>query len=439
MGLSAYGYSSSTASLISNLSGVLLEPKSVIQALLAPEPFSGCGHYAPKVEKTTAHYVRYCEECAKHGYHCPLHEAPWLALCPFHEIALTQQMLPTGAGAISHQRVATLRDIMKPRCASWPGCRKAAQSSFSVESMASLQAWLANVQVAASGLANHEIWRSRYIHDSASESAPHAIDKLRALSPMQNTITHLVETHGDTWRFAKRRLPHEFTVALDRLAAKGLTFASVFEYFKDMATKSARPPSFVTRRVQAQRKLALRHGECRCEWAYISGGWTSFWRRVHPDDWPRMGSHCPYAVAINTLAQGWGNPSEALSLRAQSNEHERLLQWSRIMLDAGIARLVRHPTPTHDLYEPMSPDPAYFEWNSELPMTAVLNELAEEELDITYESFCRWIDAIERGAHPGSTDASQSALCLVKTADGTDLSRWHLVGDSSTGHSRSHI
>ncbi|AXF12669.1 hypothetical protein CUJ91_32235 (plasmid) [Paraburkholderia graminis] len=291
---------------VERLSSILCEPAQDVESILQPSiRFVGCGRYAPPPNTRDRQFIRYCEACANLGYHSYLHEAEWLARCPFHLCELKEALIKAYTGSIMRRHLDALGVLMRKHCQSWPRCDSSLASS-SGEHLTALGDWVVFATRAAACLSSAEVWCSAPEGEFGTLSLAQAFGQLRAITPMPEAIETLLTEAGGKWRMRSRLFAAEAKLELERLNALGLRFPRVLEVYRGISAFAANPPSFVTCLNAVKDSLRARHGNCHCEWGLFRGGWELHWIKVYPDEQPYLSTPCPFEFALAELEGGWG-------------------------------------------------------------------------------------------------------------------------------------
>lgn len=408
-----------------NIANLLGEDLSIVQTVFAPTiNLDRCGRYGLPVSDEHASTIRYCEECASVGYHSYLHEIHWLAKCPFHLTTLRNCPTTSVTGAIAGRRRSALKAVMQRYGRKWLRSGEEPFLLHEHEAFVRLGEWVTAANSAAKRFSAQEIWNSDQDHLGANCSMGQAVGRLRTLCPMPSLIEPLFFDIGEEFRIAVRRFPRNTRAALDALAAE-IGFSAIFDFYKKVGARSARPPDFVVLRDEMQRAIQGRHGECHCCWGRTGHGWSSHWIRVHPDDWPHWACICPYEVAIEELIRRWGRSEEVLSRRIAEDEHFDFISRSHEMHEAGLIGYSQNAqlSPEGRLYSFPQSSPCC-EWNDSSPLTELLSTAATFEVTTAGRNLNRWLDAIEAGTHPGVRKDFTSAVRLCHVEDELTMVHW---------------
>ncbi len=410
---------------IAALSSILRESPSDIQALFDRSiRFVDCGRYAPPRNVRDRHFVRYCETCANRGYHSYLHEAEWLARCPFHMCELKDAWTGKHTGSIAVQYMDALNAVMQEHCKSWHHC----DSGFPVREQGHvvfLGDWVARASLAAAHISRGEIWCSEQDAIFGDLSLAQVFGQLRALAPMPKLIEPLLTETGDAWHIENRQFPAEAKSELQRLKALGLSFSRALEVYQCIGWFSTDPPSFVVCFKAVQNSLRTRHGNCHCEWGLSRGGWESHWIRVYAEERAYSSVPCPFDVALTELDSGWGDPGLALMGRKAVQEQLRFIFLSHEMHAAGLLRYAKDAEVSSDGYLYIGQDiTSCCVWVAESPLTEILDTASRWEIESAYSALSTWLDEIEQGLRPGQRDDPKYCVRLRETDDGLSLVRW---------------
>jgi hypothetical protein len=409
---------------ITRISSLLNEMPAVSLSVFAPSiSLAACGSYGPSPGRSRSNGIRYCEECAKHGYHSYLHETGWLARCPFHLIELKEADARHRTGSIATRRISTLKEIMRSACRVWP---RAEDDSFMLHKQGQfepLSDWIARATEAAISLSTGEVWRSGNSRNGGA-SPGQIFGQLRTLGPMPTAIAPLFTEPGSPWHVEVYRFSQQTQIELGH-AVSHYPFWSIFDFYKSMGVYSKTPPAFVQRQRQLRDQLKVRHGACRCGWGQVNAGWEIHWLRVHPEEWPCYGYVCPFGVALDELELRWGRWDRVLSWRKAEAERLRILALSSYMHDAGLIRYRRSMRILTGRFLDGSQDiQPWFDWACDSLLTDLLDKTAELEMESGYRALTVWLDGIDRGLKPTVRDDPVDCIRLCKRAKDVLLINW---------------
>lgn len=418
-----HGYFSGAT--IERIASLLNEDMSVVMTVFSPAiTFNHCGYYRLPVQKTYPQIVKFCKECAEHGYHSYLHEAVWLKKCPIHLTDLRTCYGDSIHGTATKQRIAALNKLMRSNCPNWP---HADAGSFALPEQGQFQElaeWIESASVAASQLSQGEIWRSSENGHFSENTSAEVIGQLRTLNRMPTVLIPMFTEVGACWHLETRQFSLAAKAELARLEPY-LGFDELFDFYKRICTLSLNPPHFVKKQKAVQEAIKARHGECHCRWAFIKAGWDSFWKQVDPNGWPRWQDRCPYEVVLQELEQGWGRWDLALSPRKLDAEMFHFTKSSHLMHDLGLIGYTpdANVSPEGYLYTIPQVWPCC-DWTLDSPLTDLLNATAEFEFDSISRELIRWLDDIESGINPSHREYPTSSVRLIEKEDGLSLVHW---------------
>ncbi|MFL9869742.1 hypothetical protein PQR67_36735 [Paraburkholderia fungorum] len=334
------------------------------------------------------------------------------------------RVLPKYSRTIAVRRMAALKLVMQEHCKSWPH----RDDCFLVRKqgrMESLEAWAAQANLAAAHRSRGEVWHSEEDALLGNLSLSQAFGQLRALAPMSEAIELLLTESGDTWRVQSRAFPIRSKIELARVKPLRLSFARIIEFYKCISASSTAPPAFVARLNAVQDSLRDRHGACHCQWGSTSGGWESYWIKVHAEEKTYWAIPCPFDVALAELDRGWGHPGAGLIGRNAVQESLRFIALSREMHAAGLIRYKKGAkmSPEGCLY--MDQDiVSSCEWIQDSPLTEILDTACIWEIESAFSALSVWLDDIEQGLQPGQRDDPKYCVRLCETDEGLSLVRW---------------
>jgi hypothetical protein len=408
------------------LATVLHETLSLVESVFSPSiRFADARRYAPRPDWREQRSVRFCEACARHGYHSYLHQVGWLSRCPFHMSRLERVTIWKASGTLASQRTAALEHVMRTSCGKWP---HGVDHSFPASGhghVAPLARWTARASAAAARMSRAEVWRSGDGETVRDISLDQVFGRLRTLEPMPPAIEPLFTEPGGQWRLEVQSFSRQSKLELDRLRTRDLDFARIFDFYKRVSTFAANPPPFIARLTGAQDLLRARHGACRCRWRLINPGWESRWIRVREHEGTYWNSTCPFAVALTEMERGWGRADLAFPTHQAVWEKLRLVRASYEMRDAGLIRYTKDAVVSPQGYLCTDQDVGTgCEWIHDSPVTELLDLAARWEIELAFGALTTWLDDIDRGMDPAGRDDPQDCVRLCAPADGLSLIRW---------------
>lgn len=407
------------------LSEILHEALPDVLAILSPSlVFANCGHYSPPQNRRDRHWVRYCDACARCGYHSYLHELNWLFRCPFHMCELKDARVGMHAGSVAAGHMATLKIVMQEQCRSWPHCDNSFPSNDG-EYLSLLRDWVARVSLIASCMSRREIWRSGDDGFLGNLSLAQAFGQLRALVPMPEVIESLLAEAGDTWGMESCQFPKQTRIRLEDLRSRGLEFGRVLDFYKCIGALPATPPSFFTCAMRAQDCLRERHGTCRCEWAMIREGWAPNWVKAQAEEPKHWSFRCPFDVAIAELDLCWAYQNSAHVGRNPGLRRENFVELAHDMHAAGLIRYAKgSKISTRGYLYTEQEIASCCEWVHDSLLSDLLDKAADWEVEAAYSAVSKWLDNIDYGLRPGQRDDPKYCIRLCETDDGLSLIRW---------------
>jgi hypothetical protein len=408
------------------LSEILHEALPDVLAIFSPSiVLENCGHYAPPSNRRDRHWVRYCDVCARRGYHSYLHELNWLSRCPFHRCELKDAWVGMHAGSVGAGHMAALKIVMQEQCRSWPHCDNTFPSGDG-EYLSPLRDWVTRVRLAAAHMSRREIWRSGDDRFLGNLSLAQAFGQLRALVPMPEVIESLFAEAGDTWGMETCQFSQQTRIRLEDLRSRGLGFARVLDFYKCIGALSATPPSFVTGAMCAQDCLRERHGTCRCEWAMIREGWAPNWVKVQAEEHKHWSFRCPFDVAIAELDLCWAYQNSAHVGRNPGLRRENFVELAHDMHAAGLIRYAKgSKISTRGYLYTEQEIASCCEWVHDSLLSDLLDKAADWEVEAAYSAVSKWLDNIDYGLRPGQRDDPKYCIRLCETDDGLSLIRWN--------------
>jgi hypothetical protein len=412
------------------IASLLSENLSLVETVFVQTiQLSDCGQYGLPCIEHSSEEIHYCQRCAEFGYHSYLHDAPWLARCPFHFTSLKTYSNSDYKDTIFSRKIDSLSRLMMANCRAWPRSDEGDFEIFKFERNVCLQllsAWTKNVRATAIELSQGQFWDCDEQDRFETKSYKPGIGRLRKLEHMPALIEPLFTTVGEAWQLETRRFPLETKFQLHRLR-KYARFWRIFNFYKNVAARANNPPPFIAKLRATQMALKERHGKCRCRWGREKAGWWGYhWIKTHPEEWPYLNLKCPYDVALEDLELAWGHPDRVLSSRLAEAERSRFLRECGIMHDAGLIEYTSNAniSPEGYLYAVPQVWPCC-EWKETSSLTELLNTAAEFEIDSASIEIDKWLDAIDVGSTPPSEwKTITGCVRLCETEEGLLLIKW---------------
>lgn len=412
---------------IARVSSLLREDRArLLQLFQHAVDLQECGSYAPPREREKGWSVRYCPACVRHGYHSYLHEVSWLSKCPIHMTDLIR-VSAIGSGKMAARRVLTLKRLMQEHCASWPDYARDGFPTREPGALQVLASWVRDACEAAQKMKRGERWRSGESTHLGHLSMAQAIGQLRALAPMPTEIEPLFTECGGTWVAHREHFSSVAKRELERLNARGLSFDSLFRFYKDTGETSDGSPAWYCKTVQ--QGIKERHGTCRCQWEHVKGPFSEFyWVKVVAEELGPLSFQCPFEVALTELELDWGRRGRALSARLAQRDMYRFLEKSRAMRDAGVLSYKAGASLSPDgyLYAMQDVWPCC-EWDQDSPLLDLFRTAARWEIECAHSAITRWLDNIDQGIEPFRRDDPLYCVRLYDDDDGLSLVRWSKV------------
>lgn len=375
-------------------------------------------------KETGRRTLRYCPDCAAAGYHSQVHELRWLRSCPFHgtPIQIWSATKPHGSGIFARY-VSDLTSLLRGMAPQWPAAPRPSVAPASPAFRHLLQ-WRIGVQHIAETLTVKHLWSSDSSAYSARDSIGTGVGRLHALHRVPAKILSCFADFEQDWTMRCTPIAPETAVALRKVLAY-TDFDHLLWFYKRNSALSANPPDYLARLQRAQSHLESRHRRdgCAWRWSYDEG-----WQRCAPGG-PHAHGKCPFEIALDELALGWGNVFPALSRQRAHEEWwcyvnaaERF-EAQGLVVCADPARL----SPFYRAaYTPAARAAA--DWTGHASLTALLNRVLEEEIDATEQALHRWIDAIAAGNPPTVRLDPPSSVNLLQGKDQVVLMNWSREG-----------
>ncbi|WP_149355553.1 hypothetical protein [Comamonas testosteroni] len=364
------------------------------------------GRYAIPTQNQVK-FIRYCESCARLGYHSYLHELYWLAKCPFHLCELQTKTIGLGS-SIFMSSLDTLQSLMCEFCTSWPYKSNEEFSPSGSNNLEMLEKWMLSVSKAALEISDGEIWSSDSGENSMM-SIYQVFSQLRTLVNIPKEIESIFTNAGEKWTIKKKIFPNAVKEELHRVS-KYSSFGEIFFLYKKFQPLSPRMSKYILHLKKAQEIIENKHGVCQCSLILIKAGWSYRWIEISPGDRPYYGLFCPYEKIINDLELDWGRYDVALSRQRAFNLECYLHASAAIIKDAEIFNKV---STTHYI------------WNEESVLTELFNAMAGCEIDEYFRNSKAWLTLIDDGKLTARTEDHIHCVRLLESEDGLVLIYWN--------------
>lgn len=407
------------------LADALGEDLDVLRTVLFESIHPGHDHSFSIPSTPHTFEVRYCEDCAKFGYHSYLHEYGWLRLCPFHLTPLKLATPGTYRGSSLVARCETLSELMREGCPSWP---MPPSIVFKPEQFASfnwMTDWLSTVRSLATKQGGKPLWASNEVVFPKAQALGAAIGRLHALEAIPEGKRCMFSNLEEGWGAEICHFPLDAKQEFARLESFG--HHTLFLFFKRISAYSNHPFDFTLSTSRYRTSLLDRHQKCHCRWGCekIAFG-SSHWVAVEPDEWPYWNLKCPFLIALEKLEEATGHWEEALSVRKRQDQHFAMLPYVDQLASLGIVKLAPHAqvTPEGRLYAFQQTWP-FLEWIGTPWLNSILDTAARMEAAMVYDHLVAWLDSIDDGSHPGRFTQSPTKIELHESEGGLQLIRWH--------------
>jgi hypothetical protein len=372
---------------------------------------------------------RYCSQCAQLGYHSYLHDLPWLERCPFHLHKLEHRFCRRGisSSSIVTSTVDTVTDLMLSHCRSWPrwgeGDLIAAKFPDNPH-LRLLSDWIVNVNAAAQQQMTGYLSLGHEWTEPEERSYKHFMSRLRSLEAVPTPLEHLFGSNGSTWNLVTFRYSESVKDELTR-TSQYASLRTLFRLYKSVCAHSDQPCAFVTRLRTVQAELQEACARCRCGWGLQEAGWSSHWVKVNPLDWPHWGCKCPYEFASEELERGWGCPERTQSTRQAWRTEFHFIDETGLLSDAGLIGYTPNAVLLPNGRLAVAPQVwPCCNWNEESPLTRLLSDAAECEINMAVRRIYTWLEAIDGGAPPYGQDITTGCVGVRNTAAGLTLLQW---------------
>jgi len=409
-----------TAVDVGKISEILREPTVVLDTVFHPRTdFSGCGSYQFRSERRPAESLRYCDECIKMGYHSNLHELDWLSCCPFHLVALRGSPTKECSRGRMASYVTAMQDLMTEHCEYWPLTKRFSPDFWRMGCFNELMNWIEGVNRSAGNLSTNEIWRS----DAGDiNSSRRALGRLHGIEPIPKSARQIFKNFSEHWSVRFFDFPADARENL-RCLKGHLDFDTIFEFYKSISIYSNRNISLRRKIDQAREYINLRHDPCKCEWVFERHGWDSHWIHIDPRERHLWTKPCPYEIALQDLDDVWGPPDR--ERRGYFKVRANWLDISRKMFDANLIKYTESAkiSPEGYLYADANCWHAC-EWNDQSPLTDLVDQVAEFEVEAMLRALTEWLDDVDVGAMPGWREDPVDFLRLSDTRVGLRLTQW---------------
>lgn len=409
---------------INRLATILDEPPAVVSTVFAPRLryVKICDSGIPW--RLDRRGLRYCEHCARYGYHSSLHEISWLSVCPFHLSDLKwAPNIPRWPSSELAARMALLRSVMEESCAAWPHRARGDGRIFNKGRLATLTRWIESASKASISLCANEIWRSEPYGPLQSSQI---FGQLRGIKAMPKRIEPMLSDWGkDGWHVEIRKFSQEVAAELKRIAPK-FNIGLIYDFYKQIRPLSNIPPTFLIQLKNRQTELEQQHGICSCEWALRNAGPFQYWEQVSSERRPLRPFNCPFQVAIDELEFNWGSYLGVLSRRHRREETGYLILQSCETTALGLTQYTKGvvaPSPEESLFSIARNWPCC-EWVQDSPLTSLLDAMVECEIELAFCALTIWLNQISRGVEPTERNDPVRCLRLRETPDGLTLVSW---------------
>lgn len=415
---------------ITRMANALGEEVTTLQTVIRePIKLTPCPGTALPTEESDGS-VRYCEQCAAAGYHSYLHERRWLANCPLHSTPLRVLKPSTHAGSTFVRIGNALAQMMATACLEWPAPR----AKFRPEEfpgVAWLSQWTANAALKARQLTDHSVWisQSNLFRDTAGYGK--AIGHLYALVPAPLAMMPMFSAFEHDWVVEPYHLSR---AAYDAIAKMDLPDISILLRAYRCLTAYSDSGYRVGVVLDACRAaLKARHPECRCRWGRESLAYTGSWVPAHPEEWPMCTLTCPNTVARAELELAVGRRFEALSNRAQFEEHRALDVDAQSLAARGLVEVVHDGDKVDNAKEADEHGWPTFRWIGSPGLNEILDAIACAEVKVAYETLSCWLDSIDDGRHPALYTAPRRGPLLCRSSEALELIIWTRRGPIEAG------
>jgi hypothetical protein len=423
--ISPYNIEQLTDDEIERIALVLNEDLSVAQTVFRPSvKLNARSHYGLTYIKLEANTLRYCEECAKHGYHSYLHEEVWLTKCPFHSIDLRTFVLDNKTGKILTRRLSVLKKVMESTCKNWPIATIDHFDLYKKDFFDVIVTWVKNANHTGTKFANEEIWTSNRTCFDGEGALNNVIARLNLIAPIPKTIRPFIIGTNEHWHMEIRRFSGEIKSELDCLNIN-TKFSPAFDIYKNVCSRSDDPPPYFDILLAAKKAIRERHSDCHCKWAVSGNGWSSYWIEVDPDQWPHWGCTCPYDIALNNLEAGWGCSELVISTRTSHRDFLQSMHYSGKLFDAGLIKFPEgKEKKTGIALSYYYSDWRHWIWSKESPLSDLFNAVCEFEIESEVSYLSKWLQNIDEGSMPGKDELPTCCVSLCETDKDLMLIKW---------------
>lgn len=405
------------------LAQVLMEPIQVVNSVFGQHiSLEACEKYRlPNLGRRGG--LSYCPHCVCCGYHSYLHEIAWLIKCPFHGTPIVQHTSFGVSKTTAVENTKRLRSLMETVNADWP---RASSEQFAIHKLGCLKMlskWCDEVTLAAQEMSLGEIWHAEseiYLDYTFDE----AMGMLRQLTPMPERIKSLLLSTGHEWTLSRLRLPPR---AFASLRAK-IPFDIALDYYKVMRMLKGGNTPFGRRVKWWKAALRERHGTCRCAWGRTASTWNQMWLPTPEDEFFSATLECPFEIALRQLDQCAGGSSDDINSGTSSKTDLKHIELCRAMYDVGMVKWPKEFTRSAQMPMFFPTNLLHLVWRGNAELNLVLDALAIAQVDRLGADLTTWLDAIDRGEHPGRRHQIVNSTRLRMCDSRLELISWSRNG-----------
>lgn len=363
--------------------------------------------------------IRYCEQCAKIGYHSYLHESEWLVLCPFHGISLKEFSCTKKVGSSFARQCHALTTLMQSICPYWPDIGPTIETPSDHKDFEQLAAWIERANIVAMKLSQKRIWSDEKIFE-ATQDHSHKLGQLHTLEPIPDSIRPYLTPLEDGWRVEIIQFPIEVTQEIERFS---FGFPQLYKYYKTIAASGNHQFSRLAEK--CRQSLTERLQSCCCGWRRETFGFYLLWYQVPRNPAKYWNQICACEVAIEEFELKAGDRLNALSRYHRYDEKSILIANSHSLFEEKLLG----PTPDANispegfLYQLPQVWPC-MEWIGTPLLNSVMDQVAQFEVQATFDNLTHWLISLEEGMHPLSYRESQPNINLLKSESELILVKW---------------
>lgn len=419
---------------IDRLATLLGESFLTIRTAFYPDvSLSRCGSYSLSSSGRDERVIRFCPECAKLGYHSTFHEVAWLAMCPFHGVALQVAHPPRHYGTILESYVRALQYVMKMHCSSWPRAQRGPAEGGLGRVPENILDWAARATKSSAEFSDKDICVLNSHEFSRELFDIQKLGQIYAIEPVPDEMKmYLVPIVGkfniECLEFA-RISDYFYNTTGGRRA-----ISILFDFYVKTQPLSYNPPPYVGYFKNLVEMLRNKHVTCHCNWlgVVLTTG-EVLWRKVIDGGGRSDNERCPYEIVLGELEARWGRWTEVWPNRLADLEFGRLIALSQSVRDFGFVRLasdgaVRSEEYSHYLCSPFE----NYTWILAPSELDLLNAAAKWQIEAEFSAMMGWLDQISSDRKPSEYEHPAGLVRIQSHRNKIVLMRWTRDVDASS-------